>query len=114
MTARCPLGALPLRPADLAALRRFGLIVAPRGVEHLKGLSHPIDFRDARATAKIGTFYTRYVQLHCPRGVAARVIARTADVAVGFPHVNWSASLSSSVFLVARTPSGLVAWARMH
>jgi hypothetical protein len=56
VTDRCPLGALPLRPADLAALRRFGLTIAPHGVEHVKGLPHPIDYRDARATAKIGTF----------------------------------------------------------
>jgi transposase len=31
-----------------------------------------------------------------------------------YPHVTWSTSLSSSVFLIARTPHGFVGWAQMH
>jgi hypothetical protein len=90
-----------------------GLRVGNDGVHRVQG-QRPIDYRDARARATIGTFSTGYLRMACPRGVAVKVIARTADVAVGYPHVDWSASLSSSVFLVARTPRGLVAWAQMH
>jgi hypothetical protein len=42
------------------------------------------------------------------------VTARTADVLVSYPHVNWSASLSFSIFLIARVPHGFVGWAQMH
>jgi hypothetical protein len=59
-------------------------------------------------------FYTGFVRTACPKRLVKRVIARTADVSVGYPHVNWSASLSYSVFLIARTPHGLVGWAQMH
>ena len=112
VTNRCPADALPLRASDLPALRRFGLALAPHGV-HKVG-SQTIDYRDARAKASFPTFYTRYVRSACPAAVAKRVIARTADVSVSYPHVTWSASLSSSTFLVARTPRGLVGWAQMH
>jgi hypothetical protein len=113
VTNRCPTDALPLRRSDLPALRRFGLALAPHGVERLPG-GRRIDYRDARAKARFPTFYTGYVRSVCPARLATRVIARTADVSVGYPRVNWSASLSSSVFLVARTPRGLVGWAQMH
>jgi hypothetical protein len=112
VTNRCPADAQPLRPSDLPALRRFGLALAPHGVDQVG--SQTIDYRDARAKASFPTFYTRYVRSVCPAAVATRVIARTADVSVSYPRVNWSASLSSSTFLVARTPSGLVGWAQMH
>jgi hypothetical protein len=112
ITNRCPLGALPLRRADLPALRTFGLAVAPRGV-HSAG-SRTIDYRDARAKAGFPTFYTGFVRTACPKGLAKRIVARTADVTVSYPHVNWSASLSYNIFLVARTPHGFVAWAQMH
>jgi hypothetical protein len=110
VTNRCPTDPLPLRRSDL---RRFGLALAPpRGVERVG--THRVDYRDARAKAGFPTFCTRYVRTVCPAGVATRVIARRADVTVGYPRVNWSASLSYSVFLVARTPRGLVGWAQMH
>jgi hypothetical protein len=112
ITNRCPLGALPLRRADLPALRTLGLAVAPRGV-HSAG-SRTIDYRDARAKAGFPTFYTGFVRTACPKGLAKRIVARTADVTVSYPHVNWSASLSYNIFLVARTPHGFVAWAQMH
>jgi hypothetical protein len=112
VTNRCPLNALPLRRSDLPALQRFGLAVAPHGVQHTR--SGTIDYRDADAKAGFPTFYTGYVRNACPKTVARRIIARTADVSVGYPHVNWSASLSYSVFLVARTAHGFVAWAQMH
>jgi hypothetical protein len=112
VTNRCPTAALPLRPADLPALRRFALKLAPHGVQ--KEGSHSIDYRDATARAKFRTFYTRYVHSACRGSLVKRVIARTADVAVGYPHVHWSASLSYSVFLIVREPNGFVAWAQMH
>ena len=112
VTNRCPLGALPLRRADLPALRRFGVELAPHGV-HREG-SHSIDYRDAHAKATFPTFYTGYVRSVCPRRLVRRVIARTADVSVDYRHVTWSASLSYSVFLVSHTPHGLVGWAQMH
>jgi hypothetical protein len=112
VTNRCPADALPLRPSDLPALRRFGLALAPHGVQRMAG--REIDYRGAHATARFPTFYTRYVRSACPAAVVRRVIARTADVSVGYPRVDWSASLSSSTFLVARTPGGLVGWAQMH
>jgi hypothetical protein len=112
VTNRCPTDALPLRQSDLPALRRFGLALAPHGVR--RAGSRTIDYRNARAKAVFPTFYTRYVRSFCPSAVAKRVIARTADVAVAYPRVNWSASLSYSIFLVARTPDGFVGWAQMH
>jgi len=112
VTDRCPVGALPLRKGDLPALRRLGLALAPNGV-HKVG-SRSIDYRDAHARARFPTFYTGYVRSVCPKRLVKRVIAGTADVRVGYPHVNWSASLSSSTFLVARTPHGFVGWAQMH
>ena len=112
VTNRCPANALPLRPADRPALRRFALTLAPHGVQ--KAGSRSIDYRDAEARAKFPTFYTGYVRAVCPASLVKRVIARTADVAVGYPHVNWSASLSYSVFLIARGPHGFVGWAQMH
>ena len=113
VTNRCPARPLPLRPADLPALRRAGLAVAQHGVMQVPG-QRAIDYRGAHATARIGTFYTRYVRQRCPGRQAATLIARTADVAVSYPRITWSASLSSSVFLVARTAQGYVAWAQMH
>lgn len=112
VTDRCPVGALPLRRSDLPALRRFGLALAPHGV-HKVG-SRTIDYRDAHARARFPTFYSGYVRSTCPKRLVERVIARTADVSVGYPHVNWSSSLSSSTFLVARTRHGFVGWAQMH
>jgi hypothetical protein len=112
ITNRCPADTLPLRLFDLPSLRRFGLALAPHGVQ--RAGTRSIDYRDARAKASFPTFYTGYVRSVCPAGIAKRVIARTADVSVGYPHVNWSASLSYSVFLVARTRHGLVGWAQMH
>jgi hypothetical protein len=112
ITNRCPVGALPLRRADLPALRRFGLELALHGVQ--KAGSQTIDYRDAHARAHFPTFYTGFVRSACPRALVRRVIARTADVAVGYPHVTWSASLSSSLFLISRTRHGLVGWAQMH
>jgi hypothetical protein len=93
-------------------LRRFALRLAPHGVQ--KEGSHSIDYRDATAKAKFPTFYTGYARSVCRPSLVKRVIARTADVAVGYPHVNWSASLSYSVFLIVRTPDGPVGWAQMH
>ena len=72
------------------------------------------DYRGAKAKAKFPTFYTGYVRSACSARIARRVIARTADVTVSYPRMNWSASLSFSIFLVARTPNGYVAWAQMH
>jgi hypothetical protein len=112
VTNRCPLGALSLRRSDLPALRRFGILVAPHGV--VRAGTRSIDYRDARAEAGFPTFYTGYVRTACPRADVRRVIARTADVSVSYPHVTWSASLSYSVFLVARTRRGFVAWGQMH
>jgi hypothetical protein len=112
VTNRCPVDALPLRNSDLPALRRFGVALAPHGV-HRMG-SQTADYRQAEAKAGFPTFYTGFVRSACPPDVAKRVIARTADVSVGYPRINWSASLSSSTFLVARTPHGLVGWAQMH
>jgi hypothetical protein len=112
VTNRCPVGALSLRRADLPALRRFGLELALHGVH--KAGSQTIDYRDARAKASFPTFYTGYVRSACPRRFVPRVIARTADVVVRYPRVTWSASLSFSIFLIARTPHGLVGWAQMH
>lgn len=113
VTNRCPTDALPLRRGDLPALRRFALSVAPKGVE--RAGARVIDYRGARASVRRApTFYTGYVRAKCPAAAVARVVARTADVTVSYPRVDWSASLSYSVFLVARTPRGLVAWAQMH
>jgi len=112
VTNRCPVDALPLRRADLPAVRRFGLALAPHGVNTAG--NQTIDYRDAKAKASFPTFYTGYVRSACPARVAKRMIARTADVSVRYPHVTWSASLSSSLFLIARTPHGFVGWAQMH
>lgn len=112
VTNRCPVGALPFHRGDLAALRQFALRLAPHGVQ--KAGSRSIDYRDARASAHFPTFYTGFVRSACPKSVVKRVIARTADVSVGYPHVSWSASLSYSVFLISRTRHGLVGWAQMH
>jgi hypothetical protein len=112
VTNRCPANARPLRSTDLPALRRFALKLAPHGVQ--KAGSRSIDYRDATPKAKFPTFYTSYVRSVCSAPLVKRVIARTADVAVGYPHVNWSASLSYSVFLIVRVPHGFVGWAQMH
>ena len=112
VTNRCPASPLPLRKVDLPALRRFALKIAPHGVQ--KEGSHPIDYRDATARAKFPTFYTGYVRSDCPASLAERVISRTADVSVGYPHVSWSASLSYSVFLIVRERHSFVSWAQMH
>jgi len=54
------------------------------------------------------------VRSACPKRLVKQVITRTADVSVSYPHVNWSASLSYSVFLISRTPHGFAGWAQMH
>ena len=112
VTNRCPIDTQPLRGVDLPALRRLALELGLHGVH--KAGSETIDYRDARAKASFPTFYTGYVRIACPRRLVKRVIARTADVLVRYPRVNWSASLSFSIFLVSRTPHGLVCWAQMH
>jgi hypothetical protein len=112
VTSRCPADALRLRRADLPAVRRFALKLAPHGVQ--KEGSQTIDYRDANARAKFPTFYTGYVRANCAASLAERVIARTADVAVGYPHVRSSASLSYSVFLIVHERDGFVSWAQMH
>jgi hypothetical protein len=71
---------------------------------------HAISF----AHARFPTFYAGFVRSACPGRLVRRVIARTADGSVRYPHVDWSASLSYSIFLLARTPHGLVGWAQMH
>jgi hypothetical protein len=112
VTNRCPVDALALRRIDLPALRRLGLELGLHGV-HEAG-SRSIDYRGTRAKARLPTFYTGYVRIACPRRLVKRVIARTADVLVSYPRVGWSASLSFSIFLISRTPHGLVGWAQMH
>ena len=112
VTNRCPVDAQPLRRVDLPALRRLALELGQHGV-HKDG-SQSIDYRAARAKAEFPTFFTGYVRIACPRRLVKRVIARTADVLVRYPRVDWSASLSFSIFLISRTPHGLVGWAQMH
>ncbi len=112
VTNRCPVDTLPLRRVDLPALRHFALRLALHGVHKLG--SRSIDYRDARARASFPTFYTGYVRIACPKRLVQRVIDRTADVLVRYRRVNWSASLSFSIFLISRTPHGLVGWAQMH
>jgi hypothetical protein len=112
VTNRCPTDALPLRATDLPALRRFALKLAPKGVRNAG--SQSIDYRDATARAKFPTSYTGYVRAVCRASLVKRLTARTAEVIVTYPHVNWSVSLSYSVFLIVRGPDDFVAWARMH
>jgi hypothetical protein len=112
VTNRCPVGAQPLRRVDLPALRRFALEFGLHGVH--KAGSQTIDYRGARARASFPTFYTGFVRSACPRRLVKLVIARTADVLVRYPRITWSASLSFSIFLISRTPRGLVGWAQMH
>jgi hypothetical protein len=112
VTNRCPVGAQPLRRVDLPALRRFALELGLHGVH--KAGSQTIDYRGARARASFPTFYTGFVRSACRRRLVKRVIARTADVLVRYPRITWSASLSFSIFLISRTPHGLVGWAQMH
>jgi len=112
VTNRCPAKALPLRPADLPAVKRFALKLAPHGVRSAGTQS--IDYRDATASAKFPTFYTGYVRAVCRASLVKRLIDRTADVTVAYPHVNWSVSLHFSIFLIVRGPNGFVAWAQMH
>jgi hypothetical protein len=100
----CPVGVLPLRAADLPPLRRFALTLAPHGAS----------YRDAKATIRLPTFFTGYVRAVCPKRLVARVIARTADARLQYPHITFSASLSFSVFLVSQTRRGFVAWAQIH
>lgn len=113
ITHRCPANALPLRKSDIPALRRTGLALAPHGVERFRNRV-VADYRNARAKARFPTFYTGYVRNTCPARLVRRVIGRTADVTVSYPRITRSASLSYSIFLVVRTPSGFVGWAQMH
>jgi hypothetical protein len=44
----------------------------------------------------------------------AAIVPRTFAVAVGFPRVNWSASLSSSTFFASRIRDGWIFWHQAH
>ena len=112
VTNRCPTGALPLRQSDLPALRRVGIALGLHGVR--RSGNTVADYRGARTRVTFPTFFTGYVRHVCARAAAAKVAARTADVTVTYPRITWSASLHFSIFLVARTPHGLVGWAQMH
>jgi hypothetical protein len=107
---RCPRGARTLRQADLAVASRAVLLAVPRFYAREKQM----DVRDARArAARLGSaVWTRAGLARSTCG--SRTAGRTVAVAVAFPHVNWSASLSSAVFFVSRVGDGWIIWHQAH
>jgi hypothetical protein len=107
---RCPRAAQPVRDRDLRVAARAALLAVPRLYRNDK----QIDVRGATArSARLGTaVWTRWglARSTCGRRAEARTIA----VGVGFPRVNWSASLSSATFFVSRVRDGWVIWHQAH
>ena len=95
---RCPRGALPVRTRDLHGARRAVLLAVPP----LYRDERPVDVRGAWArAARLGAAeWTRSGLARSTCG--AEVARRTTAVAVRFPRVTWSASLSSATFFVSR------------
>jgi hypothetical protein len=110
---RCPGGALPVRAVELRIAERAVLLAVPR-LYARQGSRPRIEVRDARARAlRIGADVSTRAGL--ARATCGRTIAgRSLAVHVGFPHVTWSASLSSATFFVARVRDGWVLWHQAH
>jgi hypothetical protein len=113
VTHRCPRMALALKRHDLRIARTFAFHALVQHGVHRAG-NRTIDYRNALVRADSPTFYTGYVRSLCGGALTQKVIARTIDLRVDYPRIKWSASLSYSIFLVAKTPDGLVAYAQMH
>lgn len=106
----CPRGALAVRARDLDGARKAVLLAVPRLYRQEK----LVDVRGARArAARLGAAeWTRGGLARSTCG--AEVARRTIAVAVGFPRVTWSASLSSATFFVSRVADGWVIWHQAH
>jgi hypothetical protein len=109
---RCPNGVLPLRPSDRGAAARAGVLL----VRELTagGWYREVDTRGASAHAARlrSAVWTRWGLAKSTCGAA--IVPRTFAVAVGFPRVNWSASLSSSTFFASRIREGWIFWHQAH
>lgn len=107
---RCPSAPQVVRARDLRAAGQAVLLAIPR----LYARDAETDVRGATArTARLGgAVWTRAGLAHMTCGAA--VAGRTIAVAVGFPRVNWSASLSSAVFFVSRVRNGWIIWHQAH
>jgi hypothetical protein len=109
---RCPKGALPLRRSHLETAERAALLLVSALAK--RGWYDGIDTRGARArAARLRTaVWTRWGLAKSTCGSA--IVPRTLAVAVGFPRVNWSASLSSSTFFASRVGRGWIFWHQAH
>jgi hypothetical protein len=109
---RCP-RAQPTRVHELPTAERAVLLAVPRLYSRERG---PVrtDIRDATARAvRIGASVSTRAgpaRATCGRRISALSLA----VHVGFPHVDWSASMSSATFFVARVREGWVLWHQAH
>jgi hypothetical protein len=109
---RCPRGALPLREPDLRTAERAALRLVSVFVR--QGRNRGIDTRGAQARAARlrSAVWTRWGLAKSTCGRA--IVPRTAAVAVGYPEMNWNASLSSSTSFVSRVPEGWIFWHQAH
>jgi hypothetical protein len=109
---KCPHGVLPLRPSDRSTAARAALLLVRE--LRARGWYRGIDTRGAtaRAARLRSAVWTRSGLARSTCGAA--IVPRTFAVAVGFPRVNWSASLSSSTFFVSRTREGWIFWHQAH
>jgi hypothetical protein len=109
---RCPRGALPLGRADLRKAEHVALQLV--AVFKRQGRYREIDTSGAHArAARLGSaVWTRWGLAKTTCGAA--IVSRTLAVGVGYPRVNWSASLSSSTFFVSRIRAGWIFWHQPH
>lgn len=110
---RCPRGALTIAARGLRTAERAVLLAVPRLYARQRGKPE-IDVRGARARAlRIGADVSTRPGL-ARSTCGARIARRSLAVHVGFPRVNWSASLSSATYFVARVREGWVIWDQAH
>ncbi len=110
----CPRGVKTVQRSDLRVASRAVLLAIPR-LYALRDTSTPrLDVRDATARAdRLSTaVWTRAGLALSTCGL--RIAERTIAVGVGFPRVNWSASLSSATFFVSRVGDGWIIWHQAH
>jgi hypothetical protein len=109
---RCPRAALPLNTRDLGTAERAALLAVP--LLYARYPTPGLDVRGATARSeRMGS------SVNTRPGLARstcgnRIAARTVVVHVGFPRVNWSASMSSATFFVAHVREGWILWHQAH
>lgn len=107
---RCPADAQPLAPADIPRARTTVMWFVRRVLTEIAPETNVRGARTARITLATETVRGGYAKIRC----GARTQRRTAVAFVQLPAMAPSASLTSAVFYLSRTPRGWLVWFQIH